>query len=130
MLPSLTVMTACRYYFACRVADRHPSFGGVCEFIPTRTDALQALFGLSAQYRHGYVLERAAQLLVIGHHRAHDLPERRAVIHLAQVRELVRDDVVDHLHAEVHETPVQADRTVGRGRTPAGLRRAERQPGH
>ena len=46
------------------------------------------------------LLARRARLFVVGHHRAHDVPEARAVVHLAQVRELVRDDVVDRRRAD------------------------------
>ena len=54
------------------------------------------------------------------------LPEARAVVHLLQVRELVRDDVVDHRQREVHQPPVQADVAVVRARAPLRARRRQR----
>ena len=68
-----------------------------------------------------------ARRVVVGHHRSHDVPEARAVVHLAQVRELVRDDVVDRRQREVDQAPVQADRAVGVGAAPARLRRRQRR---
>ena len=85
---------------------------------------------LAVERRQHVVLELPAHALVIGQHRSHHVPEARAVVHLAQVRELVGHDVVDGRQREVHQPPVQAHRAVGAGAAPAGGRRAERQPLH
>ncbi len=42
------------------------------------------------------------------------------MVHLAQMRHFVGDDVIDELRAEVQQTPMQADAAVAFGAAPAG----------
>ena len=70
---------------------------------------------------HQEVLVRAAVALVVGQHRAHHLPEGRAVVHLAQVGQFVGDHVVDHRQREVDQPPVQPHRAVGGAVAAIGL---------
>ena len=53
--------------------------------------------------RHLAVAQRQARALVVGQHRAHHVPEGRAVVHLAQVRQFVGHHVVDDRQAEMHQ---------------------------
>jgi hypothetical protein len=68
----------------------------------------------------GIFSELAAQLGVVGSTLATRVPEARAVVHHAQVAQLVGHHVVDHRQAEVDQPPVQADGAIGAGAAPAG----------
>ena len=65
-------------------------------------------------------------VLEIGQDLAHFAPEVLAVVHFAQVGQLVRDHVVDDGRREVDQAPVQHDVAVAGARAPAG--RGGRQP--
>jgi hypothetical protein len=65
------------------------------------------------------MLERMPRFAELGKDRFDGLPEGRAVVHFAQVRQLVRDDVVDDRHREMDQPPVQPDLAVARATAPA-----------
>jgi hypothetical protein len=56
-----------------------------------------------------------------------DRPEARAVVHLAQVRQFVRHDVVDHWR-EMNQPPVEVNAAAQAATSPARSRRRQRQP--
>ena len=64
-----------------RPAGRHVGDDGVYRFAP----AEPALATARAQATAAACPQLAARRLVVRHHRAHDVPEARAVVHLAQV---------------------------------------------
>lgn len=51
----------------------------------------------------------------------HPGPEPGAVVHLLQMREFVRDDVVDDVRRGLDEPPVEADFAFGVAASPAGF---------
>jgi hypothetical protein len=52
--------------------------------------------------------QAVARRIKVRQHAFHHLPKARAVVHFAQVREFVRDHVIDHVLARVHQALVQA----------------------
>ena len=63
------------------------------------------------------------RVTVAGHQVADGGPEVGAVVEFLEVGDFVRDDVVDELDREVHQSLVQADDAVGGAAAPAGTRR-------
>ena len=55
----------------------------------------------------------------VGAPRLDELPEPARVVRLAQVAELVHDDVVEHVERREHEAPVERERAARRARAPA-----------
>jgi hypothetical protein len=74
------------------------------------------------------MLERMPRFAELGKNRLDGLPEARAVVHFAQVRELVRDDVIDDRQRKVNQPPVEPDAAVARATPPACRRRRQRVP--
>src|SRR5262245_50588655 len=80
-------------------------------------------------HRQGRQIDRldlVARGLETGKQSCDGAPEARTVIELLQVRELVRDDVVDHRQCEMHEAPAQANAAVLSAGTPLRTRRRNR----
>jgi hypothetical protein len=73
------------------------------------------------------LLERRLGAVEVGIDLGHGGPEGRAVVHLADVRQLVRHHVVDQRQRIMDQAPVQADVALDRARAPAGAGRGERE---
>ena len=73
-----------------------------------------------------------AALGVVGHDFAHRFPKARAVVHLAQVRQLMHHHIIDLADGQVDEPPVQANVAVVARTAPAraGARQTELLPTH
>ena len=71
--------------------------------------------------------EFAARRLVVGVELSDDGPEARAVVHFAQMREFVGDDVIDDLAREMDQPPVEADSAAQAATAPARSRRRQRE---
>jgi hypothetical protein len=82
--------------------------------------------------RNRLALEFDAQRAIVGQDRLHRVPEARAVVHHAQMAQFVGHHIVDHRRTEMHQPPVQADRTIRAGAAPAGasVGQAQLLPAH
>ncbi len=76
--------------------------------------------GSSPSWQHG-VFEDTLGGANVWHDRFDQIPETRAVVHFAQVGELVGYDVIDDREGEVDQAPVEAEGACGVGAAPAGL---------
>src|ERR1035437_8128417 len=79
-----------------------------------------------------FILELFSQERVVRQYRAHQVPKAGAVAHHAQMTEFMHHHVVNHVLPEMHETPVQSNRSVSAGTTPtrAGVAQKELTPPH
>src|ERR1700722_6030364 len=75
------------------------------------------------------MLERMPRFAEVREDRLDRGPEPRTVIHLAKMREFVRDHIVNDVHREMNQPPVQADLAVAGTAAPArGSRRQRISP--
>ena len=67
----------------------------------------------------GEVLQFLANRAVIGAESFDDRPETAAVIHFAQMRQFMDDDVIDDVSGEVDQPPVEPDAAAQAAAAPA-----------
>src|ERR1700757_3234719 len=72
------------------------------------------------------MLQRLPGLPKLGKNRLHSVPELRTMVHLAQMSEFMRDDVVNNGQRKVNQPPVEANLSIARTTTPP--RRGGRKP--
>ena len=75
-------------------------------------------------------LQPGARLGVVRVEALDDAPEARPVVHLGEVRHLVRDDVVDHRFRREDQPPAERQIALARTAAPAALGIAHRDPVH
>src|SRR5439155_8598977 len=60
----------------------------------------------------------------------HQPPEARPVVHLGEMRHLMRHDIVDDVFRRQHQAPAEGETTPGRAAAPAALRVADGDAGN
>ena len=101
-------------------------------FPPT---ALQAARPLQRHVVLRHRIELGLRLSELGAEPLHHPPESHRMVELLQMRELVRDDIVDHRRGRLHQAPVEAHLALGVAASPARARagdeyaRRRRRPG-
>src|SRR5438270_4034050 len=87
-------------------------------------------FSAIAQEARAIVAEPAALIRGVGRQRVDQAPEARAVIHLGEVGDLMRDDIVQYRLGGENEPPGKGERAACRAAPPTALRVAYGDPRH
>src|SRR5260221_8540341 len=74
------------------------------------------------------LVEPGFRLEVVGPALREECPERRPVMELGEMTDLVHDDVVEDVLGREHEPPVETQRPFARARSPTAALVAQRDP--
>ena len=75
-------------------------------------------------------MQFAARRCEVGIDARYRPPKARRVIHVPEMRELVRDDIIDERETHVYKPPAKPHPTVGRAGAPLRARRGKRDAAH